>query len=117
MVVVMRNQVSEQKSAADEYLFDAIRKIGLIAACIDLHNLRQVIDDVLSEVAADNQKADVSQSAPQPIQPSNLAPISISAIRRTSAATHPRLVMRSEQPSSLLLVSVSKTSRSTECAA
>lgn len=112
----MRNEFSGQKSGGDEYLFEAIRKIGLIAACIDLHHWRLVIDDILREVDADNQKADIQQPVPQHNSPSNRNATATGPIRRTSAAMPPRLVTRTEERS-LLLVSVSKTTWRTERAA
>jgi len=41
----------------EEHLVTVIQKIGFIAACIDLHSWRCIIDEVLCEVEAANAKA------------------------------------------------------------
>jgi hypothetical protein len=39
----------------EEVLADVIQRIGFVAACIDLHDWRTVIDEVLSEVEAEQE--------------------------------------------------------------
>jgi hypothetical protein len=49
----------------EEYLDNMIKKIGFVAACIDLHGWRSIIDEVLSEVEAANEKASLLETALQ----------------------------------------------------
>jgi hypothetical protein len=39
----------------EEVLVNAIKKIGFVAACIDLYDWRNVIDEVLEEIEAENE--------------------------------------------------------------
>jgi hypothetical protein len=54
----------------EEVLVNAIKKIGFVAACIDLHDWRNVIDEVLEEIEAEHEtrqpEPERSRSLPVP---------------------------------------------------
>jgi hypothetical protein len=47
----------------EECLDNMMRKIGFVAACIDLHDWRTIIDEVLDEVEAANERAMLLETA------------------------------------------------------
>jgi hypothetical protein len=51
----------------EEVLVNMIKKIGFVAACIDLHEWRNVIDEVLREVEAENEARERSRSRQMPL--------------------------------------------------
>jgi hypothetical protein len=80
--VVMSNELSStflnkgfkvrapnNRDCEDDHLAYTMRKIGFIAACIDLHNLRSVIDEVLREIEAENEKRNFLAAALKSILP------------------------------------------------
>src|SRR5208337_215786 len=58
---------------AAEYLVHAIRKIGFIAACIDLDSWRRVIDQVVSEVESENENAEFFEDGVRSLSAANPA--------------------------------------------
>jgi hypothetical protein len=55
------SSISTKQECDEERVADVMRKIAYVAACIDLYRWRNVIDQVLRELEAENR---VSQSAP-----------------------------------------------------
>jgi hypothetical protein len=55
----------------EEELVHVIKRIGFVAACIDLHDWRNVIDEVLSEVEAENEARilELEIESPWPLPP------------------------------------------------
>ena len=72
----------------DHDLVLTIRKIGFIAACIDLESWRQVIDQVVCEVQAANEKPNLPELQVSP----PLTVTSTPAISRAGVIPPPRLV-------------------------
>jgi hypothetical protein len=60
----------------EEVLVNMIKKIGFIAACLDLHDWRTIIDEVLREVEAENEPRQpaLERSLPRPALPEASAP-------------------------------------------
>jgi hypothetical protein len=46
---------SESEKCSEEHIANMLRKIGIVAACIDLYHWRQVIDQVLRETEAERR--------------------------------------------------------------
>jgi hypothetical protein len=57
----LHSSISTKQECDEERVADVIRKIAYVAACIDLYRWRNVIDQVLRELEAENR---VSQCAP-----------------------------------------------------
>ena len=62
-------------NAEDDHLGNAFRKIARIAACINLHELRGVIDEVVNQIEAENEKASLLETALQEALPLSLSMI------------------------------------------
>jgi hypothetical protein len=49
------SEISTREECDEERIANMIRKIGIVAACIDLYHWRQVIDQVLRETEAERR--------------------------------------------------------------
>jgi hypothetical protein len=76
--------LSIKTECKEEVLVNMIRKIGFIAACIDLHDWRTIIDEVLREVEAEYE---IQQLEPEPSRVRTVQP---PASRLDSLAAGPR---------------------------
>lgn len=52
----MRFAAPESEKCCEEHIANMLRKIGIVAACIDLYHWRQVIDQVLRETEAERRR-------------------------------------------------------------
>jgi hypothetical protein len=89
---VLLKEVSARSASVSSYSQDDRRgnilgEIDLVPGCIDLSSWRHVIDEILSEVEAANEKARLLETALQSFPPPISTASSASAIPRVRATT------------------------------
>lgn len=71
----------------EDVLVNAIKRIGFVAACIDLYDWRNVIDEVLEEVEAEHEgrRPEPERPRSRPVPPDASAPDSSTARPRPAS--------------------------------